>query len=144
MEGRRNRKHFKIRYLIIGILVFVLYVLLGTIISYIRQPKVSREYKKSFDAEDCYSDIVSGDRACIIEDNADGLEERLKMLEQAENRIILSTFDFHADQSGKDVIAALIHAARRGVDVKVLVDGFSEFQQMDGNEYFYALSSEKM
>lgn len=143
MEGRRNRKHFKIRYLILGILVFVLYVLLGTIISYIRQPKVSREYKKSFDAADCYSDTVCSDRACIIEDNVDGLEERLKMLEQAENRIILSTFDFHADQSGKDVIAALIHAARRGVDVKVLVDGFSAFQQMDGNEYFYALSSEK-
>ncbi len=143
MERRKSRKHFKIRYLIIGIVLFALYVLLGAIISYIRQPKVGKEYKESFDAANCYSDTVSGDRACVIEDNADALEERLKMIEQAEDRIVLSTFDFHADQSGKDVIAALIQAARRGVDVKVLVDGFSALQQMDGNEYFYALSSEE-
>lgn len=37
------------------------------------------------------------------------------------------------------MIAALIEAADRGVDVKILVDGFSALQQMDGNTYFRAV-----
>ncbi|MDE8722506.1 phospholipase D-like domain-containing protein, partial [Alistipes putredinis] len=77
----------------------------------------------------------------MIEDNEEALKERLNMFAQARDRIILSTFDFHADKSGKDVIAALIEAADRGVDVKILVDGFSALQQMDGNTYFQALST---
>lgn len=141
MGIKRKWKWLKLRYLLLAVVFFLLYVIIGVILSYIRQPKVSREYKDSFQAADCYSDTVSPDRACIIEDNTEALKERLRMIGQAEERIILSTFDFHADKSGKDVIAALIDAAERGVEVQILVDGFSAFQQMDGNEYFYALST---
>lgn len=141
MDYRRKRKRFKIRYLLLAIVFFILYVLLGIIFSYIRQPKVSKAYKESFHVSDCYSDTPSPDRACIIEDNSDALKERLRMIGQAKSRVILSTFDFHADESGKDIIAALLDASRRGVKVQVLVDGFSGLQQMDGNAYFYALST---
>lgn len=143
MSSKKNRKYFRIRYLFIGVAAFIAYILFGVIISYIRQPKVSREYKESFSPRNCYSDEASGERACVIEDNEEALEARLKMIAQAKERIILSTFDFHSDKSGKDVIAALIDAARRDVQVKVLVDGFSALQHMDGSEYFYALSAEK-
>ena len=129
------------RYLVFIILAFVLYVLLGIILSYNRHPQVSKEYQENFDPKECYSDQASCDRACVIEDNEEALKERLNMFAQARDRIILSTFDFHADKSGKDVIAALIEAADRGVDVKILVDGFSALQQMDGNTYFQALST---
>ncbi|MCI6468226.1 MAG: phospholipase D family protein [Faecalicatena sp.] len=141
MGHKRRWKWLKIRYLLLAVLFFVLYVVAGIIISYIRQPKVSREYQESFHPESCYSDTVSTDRACVIEDNEAALEERLRMIGQARERIILSTFDFHADKSGKDVIAALIEAAKRNVKIQILVDGFSALQQMDGNVYFYALSS---
>lgn len=143
MEHKKSRKHFKIRYVLAGILLFILYVLLGVLFSYTRQPAVSKAHKEAFHAQDCYSNTVSGDRACVIEDNVDALTLRLRMIHQAKHRIVLSTFDFHSDESGKDVIAALLGAARRGVKVQVLVDGFSALQHMDGNEYFYALSSEK-
>lgn len=122
-------------------MAFILYVLLGIILSYIRHPQVSKEYQEGFDPKEYYSDQASCDRACVIEDNEEALKERLNMFAQAKDRIILSTFDFHADKSGKDVIAALIEAADRGVDVKILVDGFSALQQMDGNAYFQALST---
>lgn len=141
MRHLRKWKWLKIRYLLLVVLIFVLYVIAGIIISYIRHPHVSSEYQQSFRAEDCYSDNISVDRACVIEDNVDALEQRLKMISQAKERIILSTFDFHVDHSGKDVIAALIDASKRGVRVQILVDGFSALQQMDGNDYFYALSS---
>ena len=132
---------FRWRYILAAIVLSAIYVIAGTILSYVRQPGVSQEYKDMFDPKDCYSDEVSCDRACVIEDNEQALEERLRMIGQAKERIILSTFDFHADKSGKDMIAALMDAGKRGVDVKILVDGFSALQQMDGNAYFYALST---
>lgn len=142
MKKRTSEKTvFKWRYLLAVIILFISYVFLGTVLSYVRQPGVSRAYEKEFDPKDCYCDEVSCDRACVIEDNERALEERLRMIGQAKERIILSTFDFHDDSSGKDVIAALIDAAKRGVDIKILVDGFSALQQMDGSEYFYALST---
>lgn len=99
------------RYLVFIIVAFILYVLLGIILSYIRHPQVSKEYQEGFDPKEYYSDQASCDRACVIEDNEEALKERLNMFAQAKDRIILSTFDFHADKSGKDVIAALIEAA---------------------------------
>ncbi len=132
------KKAIKILIIIFG--AFVSYILLGVILSYRKQPKISREYQAGFQAMDCYGDTVSCDRAYIVEDNEEALLERLKMIEQAESRVILSTFEFKADESGKDVLAALLQAAKRGVDVKILVDGWSAFLRMDGNEYFYALA----
>lgn len=121
--------------------VFILYLILSVMLVYIRQPAVSREYQEAFDPVDCYSDTESCDRAYVIEDNSEALAERVRMIEQAEKRIILSTFEFRADESGKDILAALIHAAGRGVEVRVLVDGFPALLQMKGNPYFQALST---
>lgn len=129
-------------YIVITIIIsFILYIFLGIIISYKKQPNISDDYISSFYLEDYYSDDISCDRACIIEDNKEALIERLRMIEMAEERIILSTFDFRSDNSGKDILAALYSAAERGLDIKVLVDGFSAFLQMYGNEYFFALST---
>lgn len=130
-----------VKILWIGMLLFILYVFLGIVISYHKQPEIREDYRDSFDVSEFYSDRISCDRACIIEDNTQALEERLRMIETAKERIILSTFEFRADESGKDVIAALIQAAERGVDIKILADGPSAFLQMDGNPYFHALAA---
>lgn len=37
----------------------------------------------------------------LIEDNGEALAERIRMLEHAKHSIVLSTFDFHSDISGK-------------------------------------------
>ncbi len=129
-------------FIILLLVLFLLYVIGGVILSYRRQPAVSQEYKSDFHADDCYSDSVSCDRACIIENNTEALLQRLKMIEQAKERIILSTFEFRADESGMDVLAALLAAARRGVDVKIIADGMSAYLRMEKNEYFHALAAE--
>ena len=61
-----------------GILCFLLYLFLGICLSYARQPRVSQEYQDAFQPADFYSDTVSCDRACIIEDNEEALELRLR------------------------------------------------------------------
>lgn len=127
---------------ILGFLIlFILYLFLGIILSYKDQPDISEQYKSAFRAEECYADTVSAERACVIEDNEEALRERLKMIEQAEDRIILSTFEFRADESGKRMLAVLLQAAKRGVTVQILADGMPAFLRMDGNDYFYALAA---
>lgn len=129
------------KYILTAAGLFIFYLIFSVIFVYVRQPEVSREYQNVFDARECYSDRESCDRACVIEDNSEALAERVRMIEQAKERIILSTFEFRSDESGKDILAALIHAAEHGVEVRVLADGFPALLQMKGNPYFQALST---
>lgn len=123
------------------LLLFLLYFAGGVILSYKRQPAVSQAYQSAFRAEDCYGDSVSCDRAYIVEDNEDALFERLRMIEHAKDRVILSTFEFRADESGKDMLAVLLAAAERGVNISILADGMASYLRMDRNEYFHALAA---
>ena len=68
---------------------------------------------------------ASKEEAKILSENQEALEERLRLIAGAKERIILSTFDFKDDNSGTYVLSALYDAAMRGVNVQVLIDGFS-------------------
>lgn len=65
----------------------------------------------------------ANERIRCIDDNSEALAWRLRLIESAEEEIILSTFDFRDDNSSMDIMAALSNAASRGVKVRVLVDG---------------------
>lgn len=136
----REKENKKIKVWLL-LLIILIYIIVGGITPYIRQPKVSDAYQNAFHAEDFYASEYSSDRAAVIEDNGEALTERLRMIEQAEDSIILSTFDFRSDVSGKKMLAALKAAAERGVHVQILVDGVSGQLRMEGNPYFYALAS---
>ena len=118
-EKRRSRKM-----VIVIIAAVLVLVALGAILPFARQPKVTEKTKKELEVEHFYSDQPSGERAKVISDNGEALDERLRLISQAEEEIILSTFEFDSDTSGTQMIAALADAADRGVKVRVLVDGF--------------------
>ncbi len=142
-----NKPKRKWKKMLFGFLLLVAVVLayfvVGVLAAYHRQPPVSQAYKDSFRAADFYGDAPSCDRACVIEDNEDGLLERLRMIEHAKERVILSTFEFRADESGKDMLAALLAAAQRGVRVQVVSDGMPAFLRMNRNAYFHALAAQE-
>lgn len=50
----------------------------------------------------------------------------LKDIEQASNRVYLSTYLFQNDSSGEQFVIALHAAQERGVDVRIIVDGLGE------------------
>lgn len=110
---------------------------------YVGHKKVSGNIKKEFQAEDCYGDTKGQERVAYINDNVEALKYRLKMISEAKEEVILSTFDFNADSSGKDVMCALLEAAERGVKVRVIVDGENGFLDMKvkSAEWFQALAS---
>lgn len=132
----------KVIIILIIILIILLYELIGVLAAYAHQPIVSEKTKQETQIEKFF-DATAGspERAAVIEDNQDALEQRMRLIHNAKESIVLSTFAFHSDESGKIVIGALLDAADRGVKVQVLVDGFESWTAMEGNPYFYALSS---
>lgn len=81
------------------------------------------------------------ERVRSIDDNTDALLWRLRLIEAAQNRLVLTTFDFRDDHSGTDIMAALYQAADRGVEVKILIDGMNGVLRLTGSESFSALAS---
>lgn len=83
----------------------------------------------------------ASERVLCINDNTDALTWRLRLIEQAKEEVILTTYAFGDDESGRDIMAALQHTAERGVKVRILVDGISAFTQLQSSKYFQALAA---
>lgn len=126
--------------ILLFVLVFICYVILGAVLPFVKQPEITEETKENFDTTQFYGTEYIGERAAVISDNGDALKERIRLISHARDRIILSTFQFNADESGKDMLAALQAAAERGVKVSILADGMPGIISMERNSYFYALS----
>lgn len=123
------------------VLAILLYLIIGMLAPFAVQKKIGPE-ENLFHKEDFYA---SGnekcvDRAHVVEENAEALDLRLRMIKEAEERVILSTFDFREDKSTWDLAAALYEAAERGIQIQIMVDGVSGLIRMEGNPFFYALS----
>ncbi len=84
----------------------------------------------------------STERVLCIEDNQDALLWRLRVIESAQDRLELATYKYRDDESGRDVASALLQAARRGVQVRIVVDGVSGFSNVQSSSGFQALASE--
>lgn len=52
-------------------------------------------------------------------------------IDQAQISVHLETYIFKLDRSGKDILAALMHASGRGVAVRVVLDGFGSADHAD-------------
>ena len=127
--------------ILIAIPVLLIVYVLFVCVPYTGQGTATEETKENFHIEEFYNDTESGERAKILFTNEEALKERLSLIANARERIVLSTFDFKADNSGKWMLSALYNAAERGVQVEVLIDGFSFFSLKSGKEYFKALGS---
>lgn len=140
MLGKSSiHKHLPVKVFIYTLLLLMLYLIIGAVVPFLNHPRISPEYDTAFQLSDYRGQGT--DRVRLISTNEAALTERIRLIDMAKDSIILSTFDFRADESGKDVIAALCNAADRGVDVKILVDGFSGILRMDGKKAFYELAS---
>lgn len=128
--------------MILGIVLIVVLVYVCLVcLPYKNQGAVMEKTTSEFALEDFYGEKAGGERAAILFDNEEALAERIRLISHATDRIILSTFDFKSDNSGKQMLSALYHAAGRGVEVQILVDGFSYFNSIMGDVYFKILGS---
>ncbi|NMG73586.1 cardiolipin synthase ClsB [Aromatoleum diolicum] len=70
------------------------------------------------------SAFVGGNAITLLENGADYFPALLQAIDTAEREIYFETYIFENDATGRRIASALAHAARRGVAVRVLVDGF--------------------
>lgn len=141
MAEKRSGKRRRLWLLAPGaLLLFVLYFLLGAWLPNLEHRQVSGAFQAWAAEADYTAEQPGNEEVAYLSGNVEAMEYRLAMIEAAEEEIILSTFDFDADTAGKQLLAALLHAAGRGVEVKVLVDGISGWMDLRGNGWFQALA----
>lgn len=103
--------------------------------------KFQRKTAASVDVNQFFQNPAGGERASILETGESAWEERLRLLNGAKERIVLSTFDMREGQSTEDILSVILHKADAGVRVQILVDGISGFLRMEGKPLFYAVST---
>jgi cardiolipin synthase A/B len=69
-------------------------------------------------------EFVDGNRLTLLRSGAEYFPALMAAFESAQREIHLETYIFESDATGCAVAAALSRAARRGVTVRVVVDGF--------------------
>lgn len=126
-------------------LLIILYLAVGAVVPFLTYKEVEEgtALLPGLEAMVSGEDAKTGfsDRAMILETNASAWEERLRLMDQAKERIILSTFDMRDGESTKDLLALILEKADQGVQVQILVDGFSGLVRMTGRSLFQAVGS---
>ncbi len=99
----------------IAMRTFLLYLMLGTSLLYLFHRTASASV--SWESVTAAPNVTG--RVGAVDDAADALSLRLRLIGQAEKSLINSTYAFYDDDSGKEVLAAPV----RGGRVKLIIDG---------------------
>jgi cardiolipin synthase A/B len=68
--------------------------------------------------------IVAGTRLQLLETGTERLQTLLRLIDEAESSIRILFYMFSPDMAGEAVRDALVRAVRRGIEVKLVIDGF--------------------
>jgi hypothetical protein len=70
------------------------------------------------------AEFLSGNRLTLLNSGAEYFPALIAAIDKAQHEVHLESYIFEDDATGRAVAAAMADAARRGVTVRVLVDGF--------------------
>lgn len=125
------------------LLIFLLYIVIGVAVPLFQTPTLSKQTKNQLaEASSFYGDEPGIDRAMLLESNESAWEERIRLLNQANEQIILTTFDMRECSSTLDLVSILQQKAQRGVSVKILLDGLNGWFHAEQSSLFRALATE--
>lgn len=124
--------------LITGVLLLaVIAFLLSCIVVPLVQKKAEPQIKEVTESRELGSGT---ERVMCLDDNTEALIRRLQVIDSAREELIFTTFAYNNDECGRDMAAALHHAAERGVKVRILVDGWKTFTDLNGCREFRTLA----
>ncbi|MCD7845255.1 MAG: phospholipase D family protein, partial [Oscillospiraceae bacterium] len=119
------------RWAVLGVLA---YMLLGLLIPPLLRPETEEA--------DLVTEAAAGSpRVLALETNREALEWRLRVIESAEEELVLSTFKREDDETGRAMMAAVYDAAERGVHVRILIDGMNGQLRLTFSDAFHALAA---
>ena len=76
-----------------------------------------------------------------IDDSYEALKWRIRIINMARSNLVISVFDFIGDNSGMDIMSAILDAQSRGVRIKILIDGLNGFRHLSSCRHFWYLAS---
>lgn len=124
------------------ILLIFVYIMVGAVTPLFHTPVLSQQtIEQQLAVEQFYSNDVSADRAMILESSESAWTERIRLLNQAQEQIILTTFDMRDSNSTQDLLSILLQKANQGVPVKILVDGLNGWYHLEQSSIFRALAT---
>ena len=123
------------------LLGFLIYLVVFSSFPYIRQKNVSNKFKNDFDISRFYKKDGSCTYAQIIRENDKARIEKIRAIDNAQDKIMLSNYRFLIDNTGEKFMASLVAAAKRGVDIDIILDGNTLFMNLGKNNYYLALDS---
>ena len=123
------------------VLLALLYLLVGLSVPLLHTPTLTEQTKEQISVEQFYGDADSVDRAMLLESNQSAWTERIRLLNQADEQIILTTFDMRDCNSTRDLLAVLLQKANEGVEVKILVDGLNGWYHLEQSPIFRAVAT---
>ena len=71
--------------------------------------------------------LVDGNRVDLLPGGETAYPEMIESIEQAKHYVFLTTYIFETNKTGKEFINALSRAVKRGLDVRVMLDGVGEY-----------------
>ena len=123
-KATSGKKHIPIRKLVTSaVLLYLLYVFCTGVFPFLRSGTVSEAFASTVSVSEFYSDTPCTDRAALVETPAQGFDTRIHILDGAQKRIDVSYYALHMGQTTDLFLGALLDAADRGVQVRILVDG---------------------
>lgn len=139
MKNKETRK-FKPAWLVLAFVIIIAYIVTGAALPYVKYK--SMYINSSGDYE--YDNLSAGagiDRVMLIESNQCALDERIRLMNMAEETIVLTTFNIDDCESTRDIASVLYKKAEEGVLVYIFCDGAGGVLNMTGNILFNALSA---
>ena len=99
----------------------VIYILIA-LFPYMGSVHVSAETREAFSMDNFFGHYQSPERVMLLEDSQYSFFHRINLISNAQEQIILSSFDISGGESGDILVGALLYAADRGVHVSVIND----------------------
>lgn len=121
-----------IRFLIIALSAYLLYAFIFSIIIFAFRNPSSEDRMETFTGKADDKKYRDRDRAQLVESEEDGALVRLNMIENASKSIDISYFTFRNGKFSKLMLGALVDAAERGVEVRILLDSLSSLPSLAG------------
>lgn len=134
-------RHKRLWAVLIAAALLLAYLIIGAIAPFVKYSELTEAQKASFSADRFRSGQTGPDRAMLLETAESALDERIRLINLAQERIILTTFDMREGASTEDLASLLICKADQGVPVEILVDGLSGMLRAQNSLTLRALAS---
>ena len=126
---KRKKKRSPVRRALRGlrwfILLLLLYNIIGGYLPFALRPSLEDPAAIEARADAMQRDIDTADRAMILETRLSALDERIRLMNQAQEELIIATYDCRDGESTRDILSVALDRADAGVQVRLLMDGIA-------------------